>query len=144
MSNQFRHRLTAQITINFMLFFVLFRFFRTLMKQTDAASVVVHVINGEHPAAMQYGNSSATSLYPSMAYHRRITTTASSMTILHQLTHHPLLNTLTHHLHRIIHTSPMHLFASTALCWIFQWILFGASAVSVVSMNLLSATSINR
>lgn len=29
----------------------------------DSASVVVHVITGEHPAAMQYGNSSAISLH---------------------------------------------------------------------------------
>lgn len=33
--------------------------------KTDAASVVVHVIHGEHPAAMQYGNSSANSLFHS-------------------------------------------------------------------------------
>lgn len=36
---------------------------------TDSASVVVHVINGEHPAAMQHGNNSATTLIPS--YRRR-------------------------------------------------------------------------
>lgn len=29
----------------------------------DAASVMVHVIHGEHPAAMSYGNSSASSLF---------------------------------------------------------------------------------
>lgn len=30
---------------------------------TDAASVLVHVIHGEHPAAMQYGNNSASGLF---------------------------------------------------------------------------------
>ncbi|XP_059218671.1 protein sidekick-1 isoform X2 [Stomoxys calcitrans] len=35
---------------------------------SDSASVVVHVINGEHPAAMQHGNNSASTIVP---YYRR-------------------------------------------------------------------------
>lgn len=32
-------------------------------KKADPASVMVHVINGEHPAAMQHGNSSSNSIH---------------------------------------------------------------------------------
>ncbi|XP_049305756.1 uncharacterized protein LOC105231698 [Bactrocera dorsalis] len=44
---------------------------------SDSASVVVHVINGEHPAAMQHGNSSANRLSSTLhGYLHRITRSA--------------------------------------------------------------------
>lgn len=98
-------------------FLTLMDFFCSL--QTDPASVMVHVINGEHPAAMQHGNSSSNSLH---TYHR----------------HHRNRNSnfFTFHLSKLLLSSPTKMFStiptlfyvalSTVICINFytRWFMF--------------------
>ncbi|XP_073829624.1 kin of IRRE-like protein 1 isoform X2 [Musca autumnalis] len=53
---------------------------------SDSASVVVHVINGEHPAAMQHGNNSATTLIPSYRRRRHMLSSSLSFTSSGEMT----------------------------------------------------------
>lgn len=116
--------------------------------KTDAASVVVHVIHGEHPAAMQYGNSSASSLFHSffasyfsggrnrnyaircstntvaarsaVIQHQNnaIATTTSTITFYLMLTH----ELLTSQLHIIIHAISKQ-FPNTIFYWLFHYVI---------------------
>lgn len=76
-------------------FSTLMDFFIYLSPSTDPASVLVHVINGEHPAAMQHGNSSSNSLHTYNYRHRNRNS-----------------NFLTFHLSKWLLSSPTKMFSS--------------------------------
>lgn len=88
---------------------------------TDPASVMVHVINGEHPAAMQHGNSSSNTIH---SYHNRNS------------------NFFTFHLSKWLLSSPTKMLSSiptllfmalsTVMCINFsvRWFMYGICSVS--------------
>lgn len=135
-------------------------------ERIDAASVLVHVIHGEHPAAMQYGNSSATSILihsyfsrigftnlfmdstSHTRYGRHLLPANSKMHItstINLLLENPMwLYKLLNHQFNFIIISFSNRFTVAVLCWFIHYIIGNVQATNLLLSMPTTTTTTSR